>query len=171
MENYLITSEESYNHWKFFNCVGHNVLDLGCGRYGFVLPFEQYSPIYFGENGANKVIGVDGLDSEIEFYQNSVSNEKYKFITFLVNSGDVIKKFINDYNITAIKCDIEGDERYFSNLSTEDMNSIKEMAVEYHSFSMKNMMINKLNEWGFTIKVDANFQDTVPEMGVLFANK
>lgn len=167
----IINSEKASVHYRFFNTNGYNVLDLGCGRYGFDLPFEEYSPIYFGRNGANKVVAVDYRPEEIDFYIQNESDSKYIFLTNLINSPDVIRGYINDYQITAIKCDIEGDERYFSDISKDDMSNIVEMAIEYHSFEMKDMVVDKLNEWGFYIKNDLNFENTPISMGVIFASK
>lgn len=171
MEENLIISEEASNHYRFFNFQNKNVLDLGCGRYGFDLPLNEYTPVYFGLNGANKVVGVEYREEEIEFYKNQNLGDKFIFIQKLVNGADVIREYITQYDITAIKCDIEGDERYFEQLSKEDMNSIVEMAIEYHSFEMKDLMYSKLQEWGFVVKADLNFINTIPSAGVVFANK
>lgn len=171
MEENLILSEEASNHYRFFDFQNKNVLDLGCGRYGFDLPLNEYTPIHFGLNGANKVVGVEYRVEEIEFYKNQNLGDKFIFIQNLVNGPDVIRNYLNQYDITAIKCDIEGDERYFEHISSEDMKNVVEVAFEYHTYELRDLIYSKLEEWGFVVKNDLNFINTVPSAGVIFANK
>jgi hypothetical protein len=49
---------------------------------------------------------------------------------------------------------------------------VKKMAIEYHSFDLKDLIMRKLNEWGFTIDTLASFgMVDAPHMGVIYAKK
>jgi hypothetical protein len=170
MITYTIESENSTDHWPYFNVDNHNVLDLGCGRW-YTKDTEELSPIFFGKK-ANKVIGVDGNGDDILFYINETKDDpKYVFKTEHISSVDQVKKLINEYSITALKCDIEGAEVILLDLTKEDLNNITELAMEFHSEELKQAYLNKVIEWGFDIKVKANFARTPDHMGVLFCSK
>ena len=70
MINYLIESENSTDHWPYFDSTNHNVLDLGCGRWYTDIK-EELSPFYFGKN-ANLVVGIDSNN----FFQISSSSSQ-----------------------------------------------------------------------------------------------
>jgi hypothetical protein len=82
-----------------------------------------------------------------------------------------VKEMMTKYNITALKCDIEGAEEHLLNLTKDDLKSIDELAIEYHSEKLKQDFTSKVVEWGFNINVKANFMNTPDYMGVLFCNK
>ena len=170
MITYIIESEDSTDHWPYFNTLNHNVLDLGCGRW-YTTKTEELSPIYFGQT-ANKVVGIDGNIDDILFYINETKgNSKYIFKHKLISSVEQVKDLINEYSITALKCDIEGAESILLDLTKEDLNNITELAMEFHSEELKQSYLNKVIEWGFDIKVKANFARTPDYMGVLFCSK
>jgi len=170
MITYTIESENSTDHWPYFNVKNHNVLDLGCGRW-YTEKIEELSPIYFAQT-ANKVIGIDGNIDDITFYLNETKdNPKYVFRHELISSVNQVKDLINEYSITALKCDIEGAEIILLDLTKEDLSTVTELAMEFHSEELKQAYLNKVVEWGFDIKVKANFARTPDYMGVLFCSK
>jgi SAM-dependent methyltransferase len=170
MTTYTIESENSTDHWPYFNTENHNVLDLGCGRW-YTEKFEELSPIYFAKT-ANKVVGVDGNGDDILFYINETKDDpKYIFKNEYISSIDQVKKLINEHSITALKCDIEGAEVILLDLTKEDLNNVTELAMEFHSEDLKQAYLNKVIEWGFDVKVKANFARTPDYMGVLFCSK
>jgi hypothetical protein len=171
MTEYLIESENSTDHWPYFNVENKNVLDLGCGRW-YTDDFNECSPIYFGINKASKVIGVDGNPDDIKFYkENTIGDEKFIFIQEHISTASQVKLLIDTYSITALKCDIEGGEICLLNLTKEDLEPITELAIEFHDESLKQSFLSKVIEWGFTIKVKAAFARTPDYMGVLFCSK
>ena len=170
MITYTIKSENSTDHWPYFNTENHNVLDLGCGRW-YTKEFEELSPIYFAKT-ANKVIGVDGNEDDISFYINETKdNPKYIFKAERISSANQVRNLINEYLITALKCDIEGAEVALLDLTKEDLANITQLAIEFHSETLKESFTNKVVEWGFNIDVKANFAQTPDYMGVLFCSK
>jgi hypothetical protein len=170
MTTYTIHSEDSSVHWPYFNTIYHNVLDLGCGRW-YTIDTKELSPIYFGKT-ANKVVGVDSNDNDISFYINETKNDpKYTFKCDTISSAEQVKSLIKEYSITALKCDIEGGEVVLLDLTKEDLANITELAIEFHNEDLKQSFLKKIEEWGFTIKVKANFNNTPDYMGVLFCSK
>lgn len=170
MLTYIINSEDSTDHWPYFNTKDHNVLDLGCGRW-YTKKTDEFSPIYFAKT-ANKVVGVDGNNDDILFYINETKDDpKYVFKNELITSVDQVKNLINEYSITALKSDIEGAEVILLELTKEDLSNVTELAIEFHSEDLKQAYLNKVVEWGFNIKAQAAFARTPDYMGVLFCSK
>ena len=152
-----ILSEKSEHHWTYFDVLDKNVLDLGCGRH-WTTDINDSSSVYFGNKGAKKVVSFDMSSSEIEYFNNNnPDKEKYLFFCDKIESSEFVKSLILKYNINAIKSDIEGSETLFYNMTKEDMSGIEEIAIEYHSPDIFNRIIEKINEWGFSIKCKAKF--------------
>lgn len=171
MIEYVIESENSTDHWPYFEVEGKNVLDLGCGRW-YTEDLNECSPIYFGIKNANKVVGVDGNPDDINFYTSSTEgNPKFVFISEHISNASQVKSMIDEHSITALKCDIEGGEICLLDLTASDLESITELAIEFHSEELKQSFTSKVLEWGFTIKVKASFARTPDYMGVLFCSK
>lgn len=169
---FYINSENSSEHWAPFSVNRHNVLDLGCGRWFGVEQPEEYSPIWFGNNGALKVIGVDSNTEDINFYNQYVrENPKYKFIIKNIDSVDSIETLIVDNNVTALKSDIEGEERYMLDINPAVFSNIKEIAIEYHTTELREKFIKKFNDWGFKLKAIGKFSFAGDNVGVLFGSK
>jgi hypothetical protein len=181
--DFMITSEDSRDHWPYVNVEGKVLLDLGCGRAVAHSDEYQQSPLFFGETlKASKVIGVDGNPefnySEVERLKNFVETEKinvdgkYTFIWKMILSPDDLRNLIKNYNITAIKCDIEGYETNFYTLTKEDLELVDVFALEYHQFDILETMTKKFEEWGFTIYAEGKFEYVhAPQAGVLLAKK
>ena len=157
MIEYNIYSENSQHHWGPINVKDRNVLDLGCGR-SWTKELNHSSSIYFGECGAKSVVSVDASKSEIDYF-NSVNPDKnkYTFLCMRIDGIDDIRYLLSKYKFDAIKCDIEGFETAFYNITKLEMEDVKEFALEYHSSEILNNMTLKLIEWGFTIHTKAKF--------------
>jgi hypothetical protein len=172
MKQHNIISENSEHHWPYLNTKNEILLDLGCGRHD-TSDLYQSSAVYLGEKGATKVIAIDGNSSEIDYF-NSTNLDKTKY-TFLhrtiLSSGDVLS-LIKEYNPTVIKCDIEGYETSFYDITKKEMNNIVEFGLEYHTLDILEKMTQKIQEWGFNIHTEAKFGFVdAPQMGVLFCSK
>ena len=157
---------------SLFNFKGKYVLDLGCGRWFGVENPSQYSPIWFGEQGATGVVGVDASTDDINYYtEYTKDNPKYTFVQQYINSTKDIENLLRKYPITAIKSDIEGYESHLLNIDVSLLKPITEMAIEYHSKDLRNAFIKKFEEWGYEIKTKARFSFANDTVGVLFAVK
>jgi hypothetical protein len=89
-----------------------------------------------------------------------------------INSPEDIRNLLKEYNPTAVKCDIEGYETNFYNITKEEMANVVEFGLEYHTIEILEKMTQKLIEWGFNIHTEAKFGFVdAPQMGVLFCSK
>jgi len=165
-QKYDIKSENSSDHWKYFNCVGKVVLDLGCGRWD-VTDHQELSPVYFLKNGAKEVIGIDGSQTEIEYFKANVTDENAEFHQANISTKEDLINLINAYGVEAIKCDIEGSETAFFNFTKEDFAGVDTLAIEYHSADIFNRLVEFLPTMGFTLETWGRLW--VPGMGVVFA--
>jgi hypothetical protein len=172
MKHHSILSENSEHHWPVLNTENKILLDLGCGRH-CTDDLYQSSPVYLGEKGALKVIALDANITEIDYFNScGLDESKYTFIHRYINSSNDIKDLIREYQPSAIKCDIEGHEINFYELSKSDMSGVLEFALEYHSSEIREKMIEKINDWGFDIHTEAKFAFVdAMHMGVLFGSK
>ena len=154
-----IASEEPEIHWPFLNVKDKIVLDLGCGLF--------YSKIstadWFVQQGAKQVIGVDlGNDTPKHFTYHQIA----------ISSTIDILDLLNKYNPDVIKCDIEGAERHFKDVSAVDMERVKQFAVEYHDNDLKLLMEQKIKEWGFeNSETYQLFDEDINRIGVIYAHK
>jgi len=172
MEEYIITDEDSSIHWKFFDVKDRAVLDLGCGRW-YTEVFEEFSPVYFERQGATRVIGIDSNEQEIEFYVNALkNNDKFVFETVNIQTTQDIIDLLNKYpEVTALKCDIEGFESTLLDLTSDQLKHIDELAIEVHSKELNDLFRNKIQEWGFTLKLYASITHNLDRLGVLFCTR
>jgi hypothetical protein len=171
MKKFVIKSELSHEHWPFAETTDETVLDLGCGRH-WTFDLKDTSPYYLGYR-SKKIISIDSSETEIDYFNKcGLDSDKYIFICMKIESSDQILSLIKEYNPSFIKSDIEGYEGNFQNLTSEDVSNVKKMAIEYHSFDLKDLIMRKLNEWGFTIDTLASFgMVDAPHMGVIYAKK
>jgi hypothetical protein len=97
--------------------------------------------------------------------------------TFYIERNEIteskqILDYIQKYDITAIKCDIEGYETSFYDITKKDLDNVKSIAIEYHCNDRREAIVKKLEEWQFNITAEGLFTYChAPNMGVLFAKK
>lgn len=171
MNNHDILSEKSEHHWPLLNTNNEILLDLGCGRH-WTFELEDSSPAYLGKE-ATKVIAIDASSQEIDYFNSTnLDKDKFTFICMKIQSKEDIINLINQYNPTVLKCDIEGFETNFYDITKEEMSNIKEIGMEYHDLDILEKISNKLIEWGFNIHTKSRFAFVdAPQMGVLFCNR
>lgn len=173
MINHSISSERSMDHWPYFNVNGKNVLDLGCGRHQ-TYEIKDHSPCYFLDQGALKVVAIDASQDEVDYYTAIYGKDNP---TFYVERSEIsessqILNYVKTHGITAIKCDIEGYETAFYDIPKTEMETITDIAIEYHDDSRRQAILGKLEEWGFDLFAEGLFTYCyAPNMGVLFAKK
>jgi glycosyltransferase involved in cell wall biosynthesis len=145
-----INSEHPYEHWSFLDVKDKTVLDMGCSFYDATYnPGMLSSAEWFVQTGANIVIGFDANPYEVDKY-NTVyrNNPKYKVFKLFVDSTEKIRDLLQ-YNPEVIKCDIEGGEIYFKDITKDEMKFVEQIGIEYHDEETKKMCEVKLSEWGF----------------------
>lgn len=170
--DYVLQSEDASEHWKFFDVKDHVVLDLGCGRW-YTEKFEEFGPIYFRNQGAKLVVGIDSSKDEIDYFQESVNGDPhYIFECMEIKTSHDILNLLQRYpTISALKCDIEGHERVLLELHSDDLQNITELAIEYHSKELNTAFVDKVKEWGFDIKLNASMTTNEDRIGVLFCSR
>lgn len=148
-----ITSENPSNHWRFLNVKDRITMDMGCSFWdstwneGWLSSSE-----WFVFNEAKKVIGFDAAQHDIDKYHQLYGRDsRYEMYQLHVSNSEQLLDSIKKYKPEVIKCDIEGAEIHFQELSKEDMESVVEVAIEYHNGPTKEMCEKMLPEWGFEI--------------------
>ena len=114
---------------------------------------------------------------QLDYYKNLqdtgiMSSEKSLFFCEEIKSPENIMNYIKTYNINAVKCDIEEHETKFYRITSEDLQNVTELAIEYHSLEIRERIIEKMKEWKFDIFCEGKFGFVnAPQMGVLFSRK
>lgn len=158
MDNKII-SEEPINHWWFLSPKDKRVLDLGCGKFYSTISTAEW----FLLQRAKLVIGVD-LGKEI------IDNIKLISYAKQIRSSEDLEYFLK-YDPEIIKCDIEGAEIYFNEISKMP-DSVNEIGIEYHDKLTKEMCERKFIEWGFNIVNQYQlFEEDINRIGVYHAKK
>lgn len=139
-----IKSEEPRDHWGMLNCKGHIVLDLGCGRHGTSVS----TPEFFLNKGATKVYGVEMSHSEKPYY-DSLNNPGLKVFTDQVTTIQQLYYYLVLLAPEVIKMDIEGYECLLAEISTDDMATVQEIAVEYHTQALRHLIEHNFRRLNF----------------------
>lgn len=146
-----ITSENPENHWRFLNVKDKRVLDMGCSFWDS--SFNEgwlSSSEYFISKGAIEVIGFDSAMQDIEKYERLYGDDdRYKIFFLHMDSEEKMRHVLSHYKSQVIKCDIEGAEIFFDNITEDEMWFVDEIAIEYHNEPTKEMCEKKLKEWKF----------------------
>lgn len=168
-----ISSEDPKDHWSFLKVKNKIVLDMGCSFYEASFhPGMLSSAEWFVEHGAKQVIGFDSDPLEVRKY-NIVykNNPKYDIFQLFLDSEQQIRKLLKR-NPQVIKCDIEGHEINFNNITKEEMECVEQIAFEYHNIATREMCETKLKEWGFDFIEQYSLLDRDPiNQGVYYGCK
>lgn len=169
-----VSTEQPSEHWGFIECENQVALDLGCGRWETIEyrdPSWPTTPEHLIQCGASHVYAFDIDPKEIEWYTANVTPKMnvtaiHKHIT---NVED-IRHMLREYQPTVVKCDIEGAESVFLELTDEEFTQIKMYALETHSDHLYELFVNQFNRLGYTIIATINLVHA-PPMKALFAKK
>lgn len=161
-----ITCENPDEHWKPITVNGGIVLDLGCGFNDEDSRNKRWSsPYYFKKENAQLIIGVDINNDDIIILKNEIKNNSI-FITDKIDDGN-IQSYIDRYNPTHLKCDIEGGEVAIIN---SDPKTIKNAAIEVHTPEIRKQFLDWFLRWGFSLYGDLSLRGH-PHISVLFASR
>ena len=146
-----IISENPENHWRFLKVEDKVVMDMGCSFWDSTWNDGWLSSAeYFVSKGAKKLIGFDSAAQDIEKYGKLYPNDDKWHIFYLHVEFDAqIEHLLKTYKPQVIKCDIEGAEIHFNNVTKEMMEFVDEIAIEYHNDETRILCENKLVEWEF----------------------
>ena len=170
-----VNNENPNEHWQFVDVIDKTILDLGCGRWESVEYRDSNwptTPEFWIQKGANKVIGVDSDQNEIDwFMKKHINNICFNFKCMMINSPQDLLNLINEYTPEIIKCDIEGGEIHFVNLNNDIVKQIQQYYIETHSDELYNKCISKLEECDYDIYEKIDLTHTNGICKVLFAKR
>lgn len=146
-----ITSENPENHWRFLNPKDKIIMDMGCSFWDSTWHDDWFSSSeWFVHKGAKQVVGFDASLADILKYNEIYANdERYEMFFLHVKEKADLLSAIQKYKPEVIKCDIEGAEIHFDEITSEDLESVSEIAIEYHNVPTREMCERKLIEWNF----------------------
>lgn len=165
-----IESEHPEHHWSFLEVKGQRVLDLGCGKHMMESSWET-TPHYFLNKGANFVVGVDPFASDIAWFNQIIPSERGIFFVDTIDTTSKVEEYINNYQITSLKMDIEGAETTFLS-STNTFPTLKHVAIETHNRYLFHDSLFKLLDMGFKVTTVATFYPRVYDIcNLIFASR
>ncbi len=162
-----IKHEKASDHYRAIDCKGEIVLDLGCGRWG-IKEIDETSPGYFIKQGSARVIGVDQCFADINFYGENLSGI---WIHERLKETYQIRSLLASHSPTLLKVDIEGDEVLLFDLDEEDLSSISKMAIEYHSETLEQGVLEWAEGLGFKVRENHRFTYGKGAKGVLYLDR
>lgn len=165
----IIRTEEPKEHWGFLDVEGKVLMDMGCGIWEHNI---ELTPIFFLNKGATKVIGIDPSEPSYTWYRDNLKTERFFQHMDYLDSTEKFKFYLNAYKPQVLKIDVEGSEIYLNNITKEDMESVIEIGVEYHSLACRITIESMATEWGFKIEEQLQLMTINPnEMGVYHLKK
>jgi hypothetical protein len=167
-------SENPSEHWEFIECEGKVAIDLGCGRWEHVEyrdPSWPTTPEWLLLKGASEVHAYDIDPAEVDWYNTVLAPTKNikayeKGITVVQD----LREILQAHNPKVVKCDIEGYESTFLELTDEEFKSIDYYALETHSEHLYVCFMEKFNLLGYEIIATVDLTHA-PPMKALFAKK
>jgi hypothetical protein len=168
MQIEFITSENPENHWRFLNPKDKIVMDMGCSFWDSSWHDDWYSSSeWFVNKGASKLIGFDCAEHDIQKYHKLYGNDGvFETFQLCVSEDKHIEDVLKKYKPQVIKCDIEGAEIHFQNVTKEMIEFVDEIAIEYHNGPTKEMCENKIKEWEFNSQLYQLGDNPIESAGV-----
>lgn len=163
----IILDESPEQHWHFLPITGRKVLDLGCGINSEHTP----TPIYWLNKGAREVIGVDSSIDSYNWFKINLYVPNFVPHLEMIDHISKFEMYLSHYRPETVKMDIEGSEILLGSLKREYLDSVKDIAIEYHNLACKLTCQNMLKEYGYEVEfykfdhLDIDFQ------GVIYGHK
>lgn len=161
-------------HWEYIKCKDQVALDLGCGRWEKTEKRESSwltTPEFLISRGAKHVYAFDCDPEEIAWFNKKITKEmNITAIHKCINSADDIKDLYSTYKPTVIKCDIEFNEKFFSEITDEMFSTVKFYAVETHTDNLYNTFLDRFKRLGYNVIASINLVHAYP-MKAIFAEK
>jgi hypothetical protein len=167
------SSENPNEHWEFIECTNKVAIDLGCGRWEHVEyrdPSWPTTPEWLLLKGASEVHAYDIDQAEVDWYNNVLAKKGITAYQKGISTVDDLRAIIEAHKPTVVKCDIEGYESTFLQLTDEEFLSIDFYALETHSDELYNQFVNRFNELNYQIIACIDLVHARP-MKALFAKK
>lgn len=167
-------SENPSEHWGFIECEGKVALDLGCGRWEHIEyrdPSWPTTPEWLLIKGASEVHAYDVDPAEVDWYNTVLSPTKNitAYHKGIMGVND-LREILQTHYPKVIKCDIEGYESAFLELTDEEFLSIDYYALETHSDELYDKFVERFTLLGYEIVATVELTHA-PPMKALFAKK
>lgn len=126
----IINTENPAEHWGFLPIENKVVLDLGCG-----INNEEYSPtpIYWINNKAKFVVGVDASEASYQWFKKNYAIKKFINIMDYVDRIEKFELYLGYYRPQIVKIDVEGSEIFLNALKPEYLEGVEHIGIEYHN--------------------------------------
>ena len=169
MEIKVIHTENPKEHWGFLDVDGRTIIDMGCGIWENDV---EPTPIYFLKEGATKVIGIDPNEPSYNWYRDNLKTERFFQHMDYLDSTEKFRFYINAYKPQVLKIDVEGSEIFLNNITAEQMESVREIGIEFHNLATRIVIENMSKEWGFYVEGRYQLMNINPDsMGVFHLKK
>lgn len=163
----IILDESPEQHWNFLPVEDRVVLDLGCGINSEFTP----TPFYWLNKGAKKVIGVDSSQQSYDWFKQNLNLPNFVNIMDWVDRLEKFELYLGHFKPESVKMDIEGSEVLLGSLKDEYMDSVKDIAIEYHGVACRIVSETMLKKWGFDITYYKFNQLELDFQGVIYGRK
>lgn len=164
----IIQTENPIEHWGFLPVHNETILDLGCG-----INNTEFAPtpVYFIQNGAHKVYGVDPSHQSYEWFKKNFNVKNFIPIMDYVDRTDKFEMYFGIVKPSVVKIDVEGSEVFMNAIKPEFLDGINHIGIEYHNLSCLISCENLLKENGFRLSYYKFPHLDLDHQGVLYADK
>lgn len=166
-------SEHPNEHWEFIECENKIAIDLGCGRWEqheYRDPSWPTTPEWLLLKGAAEVHAYDIDPAEVDWYNNTLAKKGITAYHKAIMTVEDLRAILEAHKPSVVKCDIEGYESTFLQLTDEEFSSIDFYALETHSDELYNNFISKFTLLNYTVIACVDLIHARP-MKALFAKK
>lgn len=168
IEKGIIYDENPETHWGFLPVEDKVVLDLGCG-----INNQEFipTPMFWIQNKAKFVVGVDSSQSSYDWYKQNFSIKNFINVMDWVDRLEKFELYLGYYKPDVVKIDVEGSEIYLNALDPKYLEGVNHIGIEYHNLSCLVSCELLLSKAGYELDyykfnhLDLNYQ------GVLYAHK
>jgi hypothetical protein len=163
-----IYTENPSEHWGFLPVENKVVLDLGCG-----INNEEFSPtpIYWKNNKAKLVVGVDASEPSYQWFKKNYSIKGFINIMDYVDRIEKFELYLGYYKPQIVKIDVEGAEIFLNALKPEFLEGVEHIGIEYHNLSCLISCENLFKENGYEIEYYKFNELDLDYQGVIHAFK
>lgn len=164
----IITSENPKEHWGFLFVQDKVVLDLGCGINSEHTPTPWY---FIQDRGASKVIGVDSNPQSYQWFKQNYNIQNFIPFMDMVDRYEKFEFYFDYFKPQVVKMDVEGSEIYMNAFNNKLLDSVEQIAIEYHNYPCLLAIEGKLKENNYKLQYYKFEHLDITHQGVLYGYK
>jgi SAM-dependent methyltransferase len=163
-----IRTENPAEHWGFLPVRSQRVLDLGCG-----INNNEFTPtpMYWIQNEAEFVVGIDPSPQSYEWYKSNFNIKKFVNVMDYIDRIEKFQLYLGYYKPDILKIDVEGGELYLNGLESKYLDGVRHIGIEYHNLSCLVSCERLLTDNGYTLEYYKFPHLDIDHQGVLYAHK